>query len=131
MIHPEYREARFESERLSLPHDFHIVTAFNPRGEILTDEENASLSESLLRLMESRALTFFPITGGSPDGRHREEGLAIEWLQREEALALGREFGQNAIFEIRAGILSVIGCESGMSEVIGPMAGRIGFRDRL
>jgi Protein of unknown function (DUF3293) len=131
MILPEYREARFMADRGSLPQDFHIVTAFNPNGDLLSAEENARLSDSLRRVLESRKMTFFPITGGSPDGVHREEGFAIVGISRGEALALGREFRQNAIFEVCSGVLGVIGCTSGKSEEIGSMNGRIGLLGRL
>jgi hypothetical protein len=114
MILSEYLSTFFlaESPEGGWPESFHIITAHNP-GIIVGSEANTTADEELRKELNRVGSRCFRITGCSPDLRYREEGWGVAGLSREEALAIGRRYGQNAIFEITAGILSVIGCLSG------------------
>lgn len=127
MIFAEYLQTRFVSDRTSWPSDFHILTAFNPEGVILSEKENLLRNDDLFRELDSLGELVFPITGGSPDGVHRESSFAVQGLTREQALSIGVRFGQNAIFEISSRILAVVGCRSGERREIGPFDQRMGF----
>ena len=116
MILSEYLSTFFLAEFPAggWPESFHIITAHNP-GIIVGAEANVAADEELRKELNRVGSRCFPVTGCSPDLKHREAGWGVAGLSREEALAIGRRYGQNAIFEITAGILWVIGCLSGES----------------
>lgn len=82
----------------------HILTAQNPMGIAATDELNAAANERLAAELIARpGLTMWPATGhgGGPidaPGTWREDGFAVEGLDRAAALALAARHGQRAIF---------------------------------
>jgi hypothetical protein len=84
----------------------HIITAYNPEGR----EADASLNENrhveLLELMSERDIV--STVGSAPDGSFAEPGCAIFDLGLDEALALGRLFGQRAIYRWTASALTVV-----------------------
>jgi hypothetical protein len=49
--------------------------------------------------------------GRAPDGSHSEESIAVVGLARETAVGLGRQFEQDAIFELHPGSQVVVGCD--------------------
>ena len=114
MILPEYLTTFFMAEAPSggWPHHFHIITAYNP-GVIVGSDINAKADEELRRELNLAGSRCFRITGCSSDLKHQEQGWGVAGLSEERALAIGRQYGQNAIFDITAGVLSVIGCHSG------------------
>jgi hypothetical protein len=114
MIHPEYLETVFlvQTPVGGWPRSFHNITAHNPII-ILDAETNAKADEDLRKELNLTGSRCFRITGCSPDLTHREEGLGVAGLTDEQALTIGRKHGQNAIFGVADGILSVIGCFSG------------------
>ena len=54
-----------------------------------------------------------PAAGSSPDGGWAEESVAVVGIDRAAARALGREFGQHAVFEVADGLLRVHACFDG------------------
>lgn len=114
MILPEYLSTFFLAEVPSggWPQNFHIITAYNP-GKIVGAEINAKADEELRKELNLAGSRCFRITGCSPDLKHQEQGWGVSGLSEERALVIGRQYGQNAIFEVTAGVLSVIGCLSG------------------
>lgn len=90
----------------------HVLTAWNPGeerpGAPMNRERNRRLRE---RLDDVDADRVFPAIGASPDGHHFEESFAVTGLDRPTALALGREFGQVAIFELTQTDQIVVGCD--------------------
>ena len=114
MILPEYLSTFFLADAPSggWPHHFHIITAHNP-GVIVGTEINAKADEELRRELNLAGSRCFRITGCSPDLKHQEQGWGVAGLSEERALAIGNQYGQNAIFVVTAGVLSVIGCLSG------------------
>lgn len=73
---------------------------------------NAAADETLRKELNLAGSRCFRITGCSPELQHQEPGWGVAGLSGEQALAIGRMYGQNAIFEVAAGVLSVIGCHS-------------------
>jgi len=106
------------------PHHFHIITACNP-GEIVADEVNADADGRLREELDRTGGRCFRIIGCSPNFFHREEGWGVEGLTSDEAVAIARKFGQNALFEIKQGVLAVVGCLSGERINLGPLQSRI------
>jgi Protein of unknown function (DUF3293) len=89
----------------------HVLTAWNPGHERLRDAVNAHANRRLeARIRESRP-TVFEARGESPEGDHAEDSFVVIGLEREAALALGREFRQAAIFELIDGAQIVVGCD--------------------
>ncbi|MDF1741044.1 MAG: DUF3293 domain-containing protein [Verrucomicrobiales bacterium] len=95
----EYRNVRFQCERREVPRHFYIITAWNPDGVTIDDSANQRADESLRSEIEDRRYEFFPVTGGSPDFSHIEPGYGIV-CARSNALALARQFCQEALFEV-------------------------------
>lgn len=82
--------------RLGLGDAWAIITAHNP-GRILPPQENERREKALAGAVQALGVPFLPADGVSPDGGHREAGIAIA-LERGRAVALAGEFGQSAIF---------------------------------
>ena len=76
---------------------FVVVTACNPHGRTVGDAENAARTQALLERLKASELAWLPVDGLSPDGAHREAGVAVA-MSRSDAQALARDFGQSAIF---------------------------------
>ena len=106
------------------PEAFHIITAYNP-GEIVSDEVNAEADERLREELKRSVGSCFRIFGCSPDLYHQEQSWGVVGLTNEDAVAISRKFGQNALFEIKDGILVAVGCLSGQRINLGTFHSRI------
>ncbi|MFI6360240.1 DUF3293 domain-containing protein [Streptomyces sp. NPDC050743] len=82
------------------PHggSIHVITAHNPGGGLTSRLENDRAHQELLDQLRRRGIRWLPAVGGDPEGRHTEESAAIVGLSDREACALGRQFGQDAVF---------------------------------
>jgi hypothetical protein len=89
---------------------FWVLTAWNPGSERLSDAENAERLRALCARLDELGHTWLPALGTSPDGTWSEQSVAVPGLDRDTALALGREFAQEAVFEVTTEILRVHGC---------------------
>jgi hypothetical protein len=85
----------------------HVITACNPAGvevDAATNEErHAALADALRRHRT------FATVGSAPDGSMAEPGLAVIGLEADEAIELGRRFGQAAIYRWTADALAIVG----------------------
>lgn len=97
----------------------YIITAHNP-GRLVSDEDNEwahqGLWESLLPLNPS------PIgqaAGYSPDGAHSELSFAVGRISRQQALELGAEFGQEAIFIWTVDQLEIVATDGSRTDAYG------------
>lgn len=88
---------------------FAIVTACNPKGELMPTECNRVLDNSLQREIGSKAWVARSVYGCSPDFSHRERSWAL-LIDRAEALSLGTRYQQNAIFWVESGELFLLPC---------------------
>ncbi len=75
-------------------------------------ERNESLDRELSALLEVKGLVHFRMTGGSPDGSHREPGYLVE-CDWSVGLELGRRFEQVAIYGVLDGELHLVDCKDG------------------
>ncbi len=106
------------SRPLRLPSSYAIITAWNPMDRETSREENQREDEALRQSLELQALPFFRVTGCSPDLSHREPGWAVE-MPKLDAIAVGRRFGQRAIWWIHGDELTLISCIDGSEHEIG------------
>jgi len=97
----------------------HVITAWNPRGRTASDDANARDQRLLLDEVRRRGLTSWPAVGGDVSGTHREEGVAVVGLGDAAARALGRRFGQDAVFAWSPDAWRVLACGSGAVAVSG------------
>lgn len=81
-----------------------FVSAANPRGERRSDGENATAASALDDLVAAAGYPRHPGEGRDPQGRWRAEpSLLVLGIYRDNAEALGRLFGQNAIVFVEKG----------------------------
>ena len=76
---------------------FTILTAFDPRGENLSPEENEQRSRGLARRLAASGYRFARVDCCSPDRSHCECSVAVV-MPQANALNLARELEQVAIF---------------------------------
>jgi Protein of unknown function (DUF3293) len=107
-----YKSARLRADgpEGGWPESFGLVTAWNPDGKKIPEEENAARTETLREDLESRGLPHFPVTGYDLESDHYEEGFGIV-CDKAETLRLGREWNQLAVFWVEAGWVWLIFCE--------------------
>ena len=119
-ILPEYLTTCFTAKTPvnGWPDLFFIITPCNPysMGE---RGDDADAIQALSKQLTGVGYWQHPVVGSSPDGLHREAGFAIAGLSLEDALALGREYLQNAIFSVKLGKLKIHGCFDGTSADLG------------
>lgn len=123
---PEYFETVFESSTplQQLPAQFAIVTAYNPNGESRDSEENGRRSQALRKILESRGIRHWQVTGCSRDRSHREPGYGIQ-CPIDSAIALGKRFQQEAIFWIAKDELRLVSCGDLKSVALGTFTARL------
>ncbi|MEN8680572.1 MAG: DUF3293 domain-containing protein [Akkermansiaceae bacterium] len=115
----EYHQTQFVTvlEGASAPNHFFIVTAHNPCGEIAPDQENIENNARLLEVIQASRWHCFPVTGQCED--HAEAGFGIE-CSRSKAIALGKKFRQDAIYEICDDQVILVDCnETETDEIVG------------
>ena len=101
----------------------YVMTAHNPGGRIASDtanavngtrihlpSTNAAAEERLAVELRRRAVTWWPAAGGNPSWTHVEPGAAMIGMDEADAVALGAEFGQDAIFVLTPVERQVVAC---------------------
>jgi hypothetical protein len=88
----------------------YVMTAHNPGGRIASSAVNASAEARLAAELERRGLMWWPAAGGDSSWAHVESGAAVIGMDEADALALGAEFGQDAIFVLTPADRRVVGC---------------------
>ena len=86
-------------------------------------ERNESLDHELSAFLEVKGLVHCRMTGGSPDGSHREPGYLVD-CDWEVGLELGRRFEQVAIYQVLANELYLIDCKDGKQTPVAKWASR-------
>ena len=75
-----------------------LITACNPRSQILSDAENAVRMTALTAEIEALGYAYLPAMAKDPQGRWPDEaGLWIAGLTKNEAEHIARSFEQNAL----------------------------------
>ena len=86
----------------------HVITAYNPFEQVLSDGENQKRNSALEEILNTRNLQYESVIGKSTTGSWQEISFAIHGLSREQACELASQFEQRAIFEIDNDALYVI-----------------------
>ncbi len=120
-LNPAYQQVRFKAElpEGALPVRFGIVTACNPDGRPAGAATNTAVTEGLRVELAGGSAAFFPVTGGSADFVHAEPGFGIVLKTRAEAVVLGRQWRQEAVFWVEAGNVELLPCGDGDSSIVG------------
>lgn len=97
----------------------HVITAHNP-GRNLSDAENATRHRELQRrVAELCGVQSWPAVGGDVEWTHTEESVAVVGLTDEQAIALGRELEQEAVFAWTPQHLAVLPCDGAAAIAVG------------
>lgn len=84
--------------------EYAYLTAWNPGSRERAPDENRAAQERLTQRLRDRGLRFFTGEAEADDGAWPPEpSLLVPGLARADAVALGRELGQNAIVVGRRG----------------------------
>ncbi|MBR9728343.1 DUF3293 domain-containing protein [Shewanella intestini] len=116
------------TQRLSNQHSFAIITACNPFGSQLTSCQNRLLDRQLQQTIQQFKQPYRSLYGASPDLSHQEKSWAI-FIDKEQALAVGRKFNQLAIYYVEMGRLLLLAC--GQAPQLECEIGRFDQRQRL
>lgn len=121
MIRSEFLQTIFIAKDLPAggwPEKFAVITACNPMSS--GDREDDSAATIRLRKHISRnGHKRHRVIGASPDWSHQEAGFAVWNLTLEEAMEIGREFRQRAVFWAERGRIEVVSCENGERKFVG------------
>ena len=93
----------------------HVITAWNPSSTAVDVATNQAADAALRDVLLEAELIHERCTGSNPDGSWLEEGWAVVGLRRDDALEIGRHFGQDAIYESTSDELLIVWCDSGRS----------------
>ena len=105
-MNEEYHQTHFiaELEREISPDHSFIIIAHNPSGEITPDEKNTLLLEAI----QTSKWGYLPVTGKCED--HAEAGFGVR-CSRVEAITLGKQFRQDALYEICEDQVVLVDCK--------------------
>lgn len=76
---------------------FAVVTPCNPRGQTLLNRDNRARLAALTDELRQAGRPFMPVSGVSPDGRHREPGVAVA-MSLPDAVTVAEGLEQSALF---------------------------------
>ncbi|MFZ2239932.1 MAG: DUF3293 domain-containing protein [Gordonia amarae] len=89
----------------------HVISVVQPDTDPECPTTTARMA-ILDRKLAVRGLSSARVVGASFDGTHSEESRAVAGLSDNEARAIGRRFGQVAVFAWCGNHLSVLACAS-------------------
>lgn len=102
-----YREVVFTGPAVPEYNAFAIVTAWNPRSRLVSQQDNDTAQANLEARLRQQGVEFSPITGGSRNGDWQEYGIAVD-MSLNASIALARELDQNAIYYVVDGVVSCV-----------------------
>jgi Protein of unknown function (DUF3293) len=116
-MNPAYRHARFRTKlpHGGLPESFCIVTACNPEGRTIPEQENGERTDAFRKQLAKLGYDHFPVTGFDAHSTNEEAGFGIV-CEVEEAYAMGNEYLQEAIFHVHRGQVSLVACGKTMTQ---------------
>lgn len=85
----------------------------------MPDAANIFAHERLTTGLQKMGKTCFAANGGDVEWTHVEQGFAVIGMTDEEALALGRDFGQEAIYGWSPSTLTVLSCDTAKIHMMG------------
>jgi hypothetical protein len=96
-----------------------VLTAHNPAGRRAPDAANAAAQARLESQVRRRGLTWWPADGGDASWTHVEPSVALIGIPEADAIALGAEFKQDAIFVFNPASRRVVSCIDSRVETTG------------
>ncbi|RJE73303.1 hypothetical protein BGP78_03315 [Pseudoalteromonas sp. MSK9-3] len=84
-----------------------IISVWNPFGKTLTLQQNVLFSRKVLTYLNSKAIPYFLLWGGSKDMAYRELSVFVR-VDRARACQLAQQFKQLAYYYVDNGILMLI-----------------------
>lgn len=120
----EYHHTVFQALPEELPPAFCIITAWNPDGQPRLATKNRQSDAELVAQLDAYSLPRTRITGLSPDESHAEPGWAVG-CAREQGIAIGREYGQEGIYQVEGGELTLVDCSTGEEKPLGAFGTRL------
>ena len=95
------------------PEPCHVITAWNPDSVPTSGEKNDAANDQLEATIIRRGGTVEPVVGRSSDNTWSEDSFLVVGVSREQAVDIGRSFGQLAIFELDRHSVHVVRCDDG------------------
>ncbi|HSP19134.1 MAG TPA: DUF3293 domain-containing protein [Myxococcaceae bacterium] len=98
------RHAAFDARLIeSANRSWVVLTAWNPGSVPRSEQENVAAQRVLVEALEGAGLVAWPARGESPGRDWVEESLCVLDLDREQARAMARRFGQVAVVQGHVG----------------------------
>ena len=124
-MNAEYFRVIFINDEInSFPEKFGIITACNPKDQILSASENRARNLQLKKQIIQKMDLCGEIVGSSPDKAHQELSFVVKGSVKH-LLQLGKDFEQNAIFWIEKDSLHLMDCLNKKAFKVGS------FRERI
>jgi uncharacterized protein DUF3293 len=106
------REIAHDTRRSLSQHGFGtgfvVLTAWNPHGRSTDEATNRGRDRELREWLGARHIRWVPADGVSPDGEHREEGVAaVMSVERGRELAV--RYQQSAIYAYDGSVMWLLG----------------------
>ena len=103
--------------QFAFDHPVHIITAYNPAGVEIDAASNRRLHEALGTALDEHEVV--SSAGSARDGSMAEPGYAVLGLSLDEAIELGRQFGQRAVYRWTADALTIVGVNEAIERRLG------------
>ncbi|HEY5400828.1 MAG TPA: DUF3293 domain-containing protein [Trebonia sp.] len=97
----------------------YVLTAHNPEGRLASHAANAAAQARLESELRRRGLTWWPADGGDPAWTHVEASVALIGVAEADAIALGAQFRQDAIFVFSIADRRIVSCTDTWVETTG------------
>jgi hypothetical protein len=97
----------------------HVLTAHDPGAARPGAAENRRRQAALEAELTAHGLTVTRAVASAADGTHAEESAAVVGWDDDEALALARRYGQDAIFRWSPTAWAVVACDGGSARCLG------------
>ena len=103
-----YRAIQFLlTQKIANHLSFAIITACNPNGKILSQSQNRLRDKALLCSIENLHCPYRAVIGAAKDMSHFEKSWAV-FTEKQQAIQLGAQFVQNAIYYVNQGELTLV-----------------------
>ena len=96
-----------------------VLTAWNPSSQPLAIVANRARQRSLLGDLAALGHPCWPAVGWDPASAHREESVAVSGLTEGPARALGRRYGQEALYLWTRRAWEIVACGDGRRARLG------------
>lgn len=107
-LYYSYKSAQFLLTQQIADHlSFAIITACNPKGQLLSQSQNRIRDKQLLKEIERLNCLYRSIIGADKKLSYFEKSWAV-FVEKNTAIQLGSQFVQNAIYYVENGKLTLI-----------------------